>query len=238
MQPIAIGFDDPSLASRANELVLEFNLTVDQQAVPRLHLTAERLELRTPEFSPLFVDFNASIVVDRDFSGRKHDLVRACKPAPGVLIIDLTAGWGRDAAILAHFGADVLMIERNPMMAALLFDGLRRMHPRVTGTLRLIHMQSMDYLETLLPITNTSIVIYMDPMHPARKKSALVKKDMRAMQLLLGPDQDVLEVLNYARTRSCRRVVVKWPQKLPALVPADLSFPGKTVRFDIYFCKK
>ena len=238
MQPIAIGFDDPTLESAAHDLVREFDFVLDQQAIPRLQLTAERLELRTAEFSPLFVDFNTSTVVDREFSGRKHDLVRSCKPARAVQIIDLTAGWGRDAAILAYLGADVLMIERNPMMAALLFDGLRRMNRRLTGTLRLIHMQSIDYLRTLLPVTNGSTVIYMDPMHPARKKSALVKKDMQAMQLILGPDQDVLEVLNYARTLSCSRVVVKWPQKLPALVPADLSFPGKTVRFDIYFCKK
>ena len=238
MQPISIGFDLAALAEQVQELVREFKFVVDHQALPRLQLTPERLELRAAGFSPLFVDFNARTAVDRESAGRKQGLIRACKPARGMQILDLTAGWGRDAAVLARFGADVCMVERNPMMAALLADGLRRLNQPLSGSLRLVHMQGMDYLQTLSAELNNPIVIYIDPMHPARKKSALVKKDMQALQLLIGPDHDVLNILNYARTLSCQRIVVKWPQKLPALLAPDLILPGKTVRFDIYFCKK
>ena len=31
-----------------------------------------------------------------------------------------------------------------------------------------------------------------------------------------------------------QKVVVKWPQKNKALLPADYSIEGKTVRFDIF----
>ena len=72
-------------------------------------------------------------------------------------------------------------------------------------------------------------------MHPTRQKSALVKKDMQALQQLLGADDDVCALLALAIKRAKHRVVVKWPQRLPALLDPDLSVPGKTVRFDIYF---
>ena len=41
-------------------------------------------------------------------------------------IMDVTAGLGRDAFILASLGAKVLMLERNDILAALLADGIYR----------------------------------------------------------------------------------------------------------------
>ena len=46
----------------------------------------------------------------------------------GMIVWDLTAGFGRDAALVAAGGAEaVVMIERDPVVAALLRDGLRRL---------------------------------------------------------------------------------------------------------------
>jgi len=77
-------------------------------------------------------------------------------------------------------------------------------------------------------------VIYLDPMHPARNKRAKVKKDLYALQALLGPDDDALSLLEIAQTRTRRRVVVKWPARLSALLKPDYAISGKTVRFDVY----
>ena len=45
-----------------------------------------------------------------------------------MIVWDLTAGFGRDAALVAAGGAEaVVMIERDPVVAALLRDGLRRL---------------------------------------------------------------------------------------------------------------
>jgi 16S rRNA (guanine1516-N2)-methyltransferase len=77
-------------------------------------------------------------------------------------------------------------------------------------------------------------VIYIDPMHPLRTKSALVKKEMQVLQDIIGPDEDALELMILARERVKQRVVVKWPQKSPSLLNASACIAGKTVRFDLY----
>ena len=238
----AIGFDtDPTLAlhERANELALQLNLVVEQHTLPRLSLTADKLVLLVDQFLPLFVDFSGSLLQKRRDAGKKQGLVRACKPAKGVRILDATAGWGRDAAVLASFGAEVVMLERQPVMAALLADGLSRMSHESTSplALSLVAMDAKDYLHKLCPVDYPD-VIYIDPMHPLRQKSALVKKDMQALQQLIGADHDARELIQLSITRVRQRVVVKWPQRLAPLMPPTSSITGKTVRFNCYTGQK
>ncbi len=100
--------------------------------------------------------------------------------------------------------------------------------------LSLYEDNAISFLEHL-KIEDYPDVIYIDPMHPQRSKSALVKKEMQALQQLVGVDNDALQLIKVARTRVKQRVVVKWPQKLDSLLPADASIMGKTIRFDLYF---
>lgn len=193
-----------------------------------------RLSLCLPGFSPLSVDFSRKSLQKRRDAGKKQGLVRACKPMSGIRIIDATAGWGRDAAILASFGAEVLMLERQPIMASLLSDGLMRRLETDNLSLSLLPVDALSHLMTL-PKETYPDVIYIDPMHPVRQKSALVKKEMQALQQLFGSDDDVLALINCAVLRIKQRVVVKWPQRLPSLLTPQMSFPGKTVRFDVYW---
>ena len=230
-----IGFETDALEERACLLAKQYHLIVDNTMLPRLSLTADKLVLLSDVFSPLFVDFNSVSVQKRRDEGKKQGLIRACKPTQGMRILDATAGWGRDAAVLASFGATVQMLERQPMMTALLADGLNRLSSTSPLMLSLLHVDAKDYLETLTEI-NYPDVIYIDPMHPVRQKSALVKKDMQVLQRLIGADEDVSALIQLATTRARHRVVVKWPQRLPALLKPNASIAGKTVRFDIYVC--
>ena len=229
----AIGFESEELHQRASAVADQYHFVVDNNALPRLNVTADKLVFLSDDFLPLFVDFNSRALQKRRDAGKKQGLVRACKPTKGMRIIDATAGWGRDAAVLASFGADVLMLERQPMMAALLADGLTRLPSGSPLKLSIVHTDTKNYLQAL-PETDYPDVIYIDPMHPERQKSALVKKDMQVLQQLFGPDEDVLALIKLAITRTRQRVVVKWPQRLPALFPPTASITGKTVRFDIY----
>ncbi|MCK5648263.1 MAG: class I SAM-dependent methyltransferase, partial [Gammaproteobacteria bacterium] len=79
-------------------------------------------------------------------------------------------------------------------------------------------------------------VIYLDPMFPHRKKSALVKKEMLAFQQLIGDDNDSDELLSICRQLAKKRVVVKRPIKAPYLDAQKPSFSMnmKKHRFDIY----
>ena len=186
-------------------------------------------------FKPIYVDFSSFVIQKRRQDGKKQGLIRACKPAQGVKIIDATAGWGRDASLLASFGAEVQMIERNPIMAALLKDGLNRLEGAGNSSSNL-SLLSGDTTNYLLSLTHDQYpdIIYLDPMHPERKKAALVKKDLQILQDLIGADLDAGDLLTVALKRAKQRVVVKWPQKLQPLQKPNLSYEGKTVRFDVY----
>ena len=88
------------------------------------------------------------------------------------------------------------------MVAALLDDGLARGYAdaEIGGwlqeRLQLIHASS---LTALTDITPRPQVVYLDPMFPHKQKSALVKKEMRVFQSLLGPDLDADGLLAPAR---------------------------------------
>ncbi|KTD31894.1 MULTISPECIES: class I SAM-dependent methyltransferase [Legionella] len=235
MNALAIGYESEALFAKATQLQEQLHLPIDNHAQQQLLVTADRLELKMGNFAALFADFSSKTWQKRRDAGKKQGLVRACKPGPGVKVIDLTAGWGRDAAVLASFGAEVLMLERNPVMAVLLRDALERQdeHSKEVLKLKLCHVDALDYLRHLEEKDHPD-VIYIDPMHPQRNKSALVKKDMQALQQLIGADSDVLELLEFAVTKVLKRVVIKWPQHLPPLLKPTSSVSGKTVRFDSY----
>jgi len=228
-----VGFTAEELQPRAKTLAQQLNLALDNQTFPRLSLTPDKLVLLSEGFSPLYADFSSIALQQRRDAGKKQGLVRACKPGKGIKIIDATAGWGRDAGILASFGAQVLMLERNPVIAALLADALSRPDCSPALSLSLLCTDARQYLQNL-PTQQIPDIIYIDPMHPLRQKSALVKKDMQVLQRLLGTDDDAQALIKEAINHAARRVVVKWPQRLPALIPPDISIEGKTVRFDIY----
>ena len=230
-----LGYESDELEARAIQLATTLNLSLKKDCPTGLFLTSDGLCLKMHDFNLLSADFRSSSWSKRKAEGKKQGIVRACKPGAQVKIIDTTAGWGRDSAVLASFGAEVLMIERNKVMAALLEDALGRRDSSEQEKMKLsLHQgDALEYLESLSS-ENYPDVIYIDPMHPTRSKSALVKKDMQVLQELIGSDDDALELLKIAIQRAKKRVVVKWPQKVESLLPTSSSIEGKTVRFDIY----
>lgn len=232
----AVGYASEELYEKARELASQLGFTLDKDAGSCLFVSAERLILKMPNFSPLYADFSMATWRKRRAEGKKQGLVRTCKPCDGLKIIDATAGWGRDGAVLASFGAEVLLLERHPVMASLLADALAHQEESDKHKLKLSlkETDAYSFLSTLQE-KDYPDVIYIDPMHPERHKSALVKKDMQALQQMIGADEDALRLIEVAVSRVKQRVVVKWPQKVQTLLAADSSIEGKTVRFDIYF---
>lgn len=229
---ISLGYANESLKAQADDLSLHLGLKIDNQASHQLYLSEKGLVLKWPPFSNLHADFSAAAL--KKNQAAEMGLIKACKPKSGLYILDATAGWGRDAALLANFGAKVLMLERHPILAALLKEGLKKAKPGLS--LSLEEADAFSYLETLEEKAYPDL-IYLDPMHPERKKKALVKKELQVLQQLLGEDKDALELLCLARKRTKDKVIVKWPTTAKPLLPPLRSIVGKTVRFDIYaFC--
>ena len=114
-------------------------------------------------------------------------------------VVDATAGLGSDAFVLATMGCRVHMIERSDVIAKLLEDGLRRAEQdKKIGTLikEKLSLTCGDSRQELLQVPFEPEVIYLDPMFPQKEKSALVKKEMRMLQEVVGQDTDADELLN------------------------------------------
>jgi 16S rRNA (guanine1516-N2)-methyltransferase len=197
-----------------------------------------------PAPGPVRVDFSSGASSYRRNKGGGELIVKAVSGKKQQLptVLDATAGLGGDAFVLASRGYPVTLLERSPLIALLLADGLRRAANSDDMALREIvgrlHLQQQDSLEYLreLPEARLPDVIYIDPMFPASKKSAQVKKEMQAFQRLLGKDQDSAALLELALAKARHRVVVKRPLKSGCLAAIEPTFclQGKAVRFDIY----
>lgn len=173
-----------------------------------------------------------------------HEMVvRAAriKGVPDALVVDATAGLGEDSLLLAAAGHRVILFERDPAIAALLADGLRRAadDPRLveaTSRMRLIEGDSIEGLTRIQELAGVRPdVVLLDPMFPTRTKDARVKKKLQLLQHLEAPCDDEKELMNAALAAEPRKVVVKRPIKGPLLagVKPSYSVSGKAVRFDV-----
>ncbi len=156
-------------------------------------------------------------------------------------IIDATAGMGRDAAVLANLGCHIHLIERSPIMSALLDDGLRRLAlvDRAQDSIHTkMHLHNGD-AKQLIPNMAPMEVIYLDPMYPKRDKQALVKKEMRFARDIVGADPDTTELLAIALNHAQQRVVVKRPRLAPNinLYSPTHSILSKNTRYDVYLIR-
>ncbi|KAF0812752.1 Ribosomal RNA small subunit methyltransferase J [Andreprevotia sp. IGB-42] len=157
-------------------------------------------------------------------------------------VLDATAGQGRDAFVLASQGATVTLLERSPVAAALLADGLARAAAdaataSIAARMQLIHA---DALAWLTQTEQRFDVVFLDPMFPEPNKRAKSKKDMAAFQTLIGGDPDADGLLEPARRIAGKRVVVKRPRIAPWLAATrpDFDYPGESTRFDAYLPRK
>ncbi len=161
-------------------------------------------------------------------------------------IMDLTAGLGRDSYVLATAGARVTMFERQPIVATLLADGLRRLRSagdeQELAIAQRLFLHQGDSLDCAAALAEQEApdVIYLDPMFPERGKTAKVKKAMAFFHHLVGSDDDAAALLPLALATARYRVVVKRPRHAPPLadMKPGLCFEGKSTRFDVYPLKK
>ena len=192
----------------------------------------------------------------------QHELlVKAAKVkgATAPRAIDATAGFGEDALLLAAAGFDVQLYEADPVIAALLADGLERAaaDAQLAPFIARMHLTQGDSVAALRALTNANCeqpdsedstagelsaiqqpaylatsereaagapaptaapdVIYLDPMFPARQKSAAVKKKFQLLHHLEAPCANEEELLLAAIAANPRKVIIKRPIKGPLL---------------------
>lgn len=201
------------------------------------------VELIEQGAGPVRVDFIEGAAAHRRLhgGGSGQMIAKAVGVQQGVRphVLDATAGLGRDAFVLATLGCRMELIERQPLVAALLEDGLQRaaLNSEVAPIVARMRLHGADAI-ALMRNWRGDIpqVIYLDPMFPHRDKSAQVKKEMRLFRPLVGADLDAPALLEAALALATHRVVVKRPRKAPAVegCKPGYALEGKSSRYDIY----
>ncbi|SRR5579883_413932 len=251
---IAITITDPNKQATGEALAYKLNLDI----VPAGIQDSSRYEyllvftpdyvglLKTSDkkFAPFYINFLSGKLQYRlSHAGLRSELLAralGAHPRNNPVIVDATAGLGRDSFLLASLGFRVTMLERSPILYALLQDALTRAQTDSRTTpiierLKLLETDAISWLKACKSSDRPDIV-YLDPMFPERQKSASVKKEMVLLQDLLGKDEDSAALLQVALTCATKRVVVKRP-RLAAMIAqqvATFSITGKNSRFDIY----
>ena len=172
--------------------------------------------------------------------GRGQNLAKAVgmKSNKNRNIIDATAGLGYDSFILASIGAKVTLIERSQKMHELLQNGIDEGKSfggeieKIINRMELLFGDSKDILPKLTPE-----VIMIDTMYKDRKKTALVKNNMRLVREIVGPDSDYIELLKVALNCAKNRVVLKQPRyadPIEEIRKCSHQILGKTIRYDVF----
>lgn len=195
-------------------------------------------------------------------AGRKSELLlQAAKITSDSTVIDATAGFGHDSLILASTGAQVIMLEQQPLIALLLLAEQLRMNAlpnwqKLMSRLQIINTNALSYFAMLqvdaIDDLKAIDVVYLDPMFPEDSyqdsktgKGAKVGKHMQALHQLACPPtpEEEMQLLQSAQAvvsqsaQTSGRVIVKRPQFAPFLAhqPASESWSNEAVRFDGYF---
>lgn len=225
-----------NLQRRQASLALMFSAHERYDFVVELQSLVERS-------TPIRVDFdNTALSYRQRFGGgRRQAIGRAIGLKSDVkpTVIDATAGLGKDAFVLASLGCEVILVERNPIIFSLLADGVRRYvlsNNEIADRMSVIHSDSKTFLQNIQNHRKVDS-IYLDPMYPHRRKSALVKKEMRILRQVVGDDGDITNLLNIAVCCPVDRVVVKRPSTAPVIdanIQPNHAISTKNTRYDVY----
>ncbi|MFT5260150.1 MAG: 16S rRNA (guanine1516-N2)-methyltransferase [Saprospiraceae bacterium] len=176
-------------------------------------------------------------------AGKVDPLIRAMGGA-NRRVLDMTAGWGRDAHHLASNGYWVSALEQHPAIALMLEQSRRESRDDITSErLRFYHHDSRHQVLPFINKLESQFVpldvVYIDPMFPPkRKRSAAVKKEVVLLQAVVEAycaNSDTT-LLDQALQLGVNRVVIKRPTRAAPVAgrAPNGSVDGKLVRFDIY----
>lgn len=171
--------------------------------------------------------------------GKRQMIAKACglQSLSSPTIIDACGGFGTDALVLASLGAKVIVIERHPLIFQALLSAYNQTvsHPVLAPILMRLTLLEGD-AKIHIP-NHKADIIYLDPMFPESRKTALHQKNLSTLHQTVGYDNDAHLLLPIALKYASYRVVVKRPRLATPICeePAPhFSMSGKANRFDIY----
>ncbi len=171
--------------------------------------------------------------------GKALGLKRMVEPS----VLDATAGLGVDSLLMAAAGCNLTMLERSPVVHALLADALLRARSGEAEIKDIVSRMTLirgDFLEHEFEGDSSNgkgyDIVYLDPMFQGKKNSARAGKSMYLLQQLITDHSDEELMLEKALGIANKRVVVKRARltNLAGNRKPDISFSGSSNRYDVY----
>ncbi|MFT6033459.1 MAG: 16S rRNA (guanine1516-N2)-methyltransferase [Arenicella sp.] len=184
------------------------------------------------------LDFVKSVKQIRSFPAPKQGAFNQALGKKSVSIIDATGGWAGDAMLMCLQGYRVTVIERLPLMAALIEEAFLRLakseyaanNPICIPTV--VWGNAADHLDDL---KGEADCVYLDPMFPPkRKKKAASNKQMQLLRWLAGADSDAAELAVLAKQHFPRLAVKRPDYAEPLIGKPTIQFSSKLVHYDVY----
>jgi hypothetical protein len=177
---------------------------------------------------------------ERPRHGREPLLRALGRRADGLDVVDATAGWAVDAGVMAAAGARVTMIERSPVVAALLEDAVATWRREGRVAAERLSVVGGDAV-SVLPFLEADVVL-LDPFFEGREEARTTAAPLRWLREVArwGVPPQLADapahLLDAARRAARGRIVVKRPvaaEPLAGVRPSG-SLRGRTIRFDLY----
>lgn len=185
------------------------------------------------------IDINKLVNQLRSFPAPKQGAFNQALGKKSRRIVDATGGWGGDALLMCTQGYDVTIIERQPVMALLLTDAMRRLAKTewaINNNVTVPKVVNAESIEVLQQFSEHADCVYLDPMFPPKKKqSAAVNKNMQLLHWMVGEDLDANALAEAAILSGVNRVAVKRPDYAePLYRKPSTQFSSKLVHYDVY----
>jgi len=243
--------DKPVFCDEPNNHNLSTDPAICYKGCAYLQLAKDGLYIISRQFNPTHIREIYSVLAKRQPQLHKDLLIQALKISSkkNVQVWDLTAGFGVDAGLIASSDCYVTMVEKNPILATILYHALDQGYlPK--ANLQLVFGDSMAFLQEHrlhskahnddFEIQYNQVVpniIYVDPMFND-KKNAKSKKSMQLIEMLCMDEisassegistempqsnmvDESVELFNLAVSTARDKVVVKRDNKQPSLVVA------------------
>ena len=225
------------------ELVKRCDVIVEQKNVDLelrfygdgLKLTWNRLEQKPYHYHLEFEKLTSQL---RSFPAPKQGAFNQALGKKTKSVIDATGGWGGDAMLMCMQGYAVTVIERLPIMAALLADAFGRLEQSrwaIDNQVVVPRVLCGEATQLLPSLVGSADCIFLDPMFPPKKKKkAAPNKQMQLLQWLAGADSDANDVANIANELYPRLAVKRPDYAEPLLGKPSTQFSSKLVHYDVY----
>ncbi len=185
---------------------------------------------------PIYVDFASQKIKSQiSKTSRKSIISKALGLKQNQKhFIDLTAGFGKDAFVIAKYFSRVTLVERNPIVFLLLQDGLNRLslqQPDLVSKFDLVFTDAESYLEQAENLMDS--VVYFDFMFSDKRSKS--NKEMSFLKFITKLDAPVnLEnCLSLATSKIPVRTVLK-AKAYSALKKPKQIYQGPTVSYYVF----